>query len=227
MCIRDRYMGRVIIPEAEGEEDVLSFYIKRYDNPKSFTTFLFEAAEAGKVNFALSGPHGEGLELEDTLHDKKLSIYVAGTGILPFLDFFAEATEYLIHKTLGSKRPEAAKSWNLHKGPSVLEGANITFFASFSSEEEFLGRSIIQSLAKLSAAHEPRFFQAYVRISDGTKIEGVENFNEHLSTSQLAPFTSAMYGRHIICGPTKFNRDVARILGTLEVPEQLLSLIHI
>eukprot|EP01017_Pseudomicrothorax_dubius_P046634 TRINITY_DN8248_c0_g1_i3.p1 TRINITY_DN8248_c0_g1~~TRINITY_DN8248_c0_g1_i3.p1 ORF type:complete len:379 (+),score=44.98 TRINITY_DN8248_c0_g1_i3:65-1201(+) len=213
---------------SQTEAEVLSLYVKLYNRRRAFTQYLFNALESGRTRFRIDGPMGEGLELEEHLNGE-IYLFVAGTGILPILDFLNYALEYLLYSVVKDKHG-ASKASTLNPlgndfDRNSLEKVRIRFICAISTQNDFVGKDIITKLAQVSSEHRPDFFRAWVRMSDRTNVQHVENVQEYFSEAFLRKNVTSTTGKYLICGPPRFNLDNHTWLLSMGVPKSAIHFV--
>ena len=123
---------------ADNNIDSLCLTIKNYQLDKGLSKYIFETAKSPqKQAYQIKGPMGCGLEIQT----KGTHVaFVAGTGILVFIDLVA-------HLILRLADPDIGKDL-----PDRLDLKNFTFklFASFANEEEAIAMDLVNALKKMT-----------------------------------------------------------------------------
>ena len=139
--------------------------------------------------------------------------FVAGTGLLPILDFIFflfRKTIYTIAKEKGGA--DAAKKVNVYNEPFDLVFSTdftVEIYGSFPSIKECLGFELIKRLCIINSQMKDPTFKAFFKFSNGDKDFDVECLNGRLTQELVENILGKnMPERIYVCGPPQFNEDV-------------------
>lgn len=102
------------------------------------------------------------------------AIFAAGTGILPFLDFFDfllkksvfEASK-TINQALSKKVKEFLEDEDLNE---TLSGLKVKFYGTFASKDDFIGEEIIDYLYRINKLYKLEIFDCEIKFSSKKKL---------------------------------------------------------
>eukprot|EP00347_Sterkiella_histriomuscorum_P018766 403344262 len=150
-----------IFNQDQQQEVILT--VKNYGRKGGLSKHLFKHAE--KLQLKLEGPMGKGLAVQD--HGVHIA-FVAGTGVLIFLDLVAyiarKNIEYL--KSLSDPDHDIVVEANQDKNQG-LSSMKFILYASFQDQENSIGLEMCQYLDRLCKKHSLDNFEFHLRHSTG------------------------------------------------------------
>ena len=154
--------------------------------------------------FFISGPVSKGLNLKvENIIDGNTVIFVGGTGILPFVDFFA----YLARRLINEKCPE----YNIYSEESFdsyMHDANFVVYAYFPSSEQSVGLKLCQDINNLHISYGVenrfRFIPKFTKFGDkrldkSEMVTILKKLNEYKRIKNIW-----------VCGPPSMNNMFQR-----------------
>ena len=142
---------------------------------------------------------------------------VAGTGILPFMDFLDLLLKIQLFKSLKKGKCDTSVIQPLQDYDGIFSGARFRLMCAFRSLEDFLGWEWIDKLAELSQVDKEEFFECYCKIQETTTFLGIKKVSCQFNTEFLRGKVNASTSKFWICGPPKMQSDVFKELTDLGV----------
>ncbi|KRX02685.1 Cytochrome b5-like heme/steroid binding domain [Pseudocohnilembus persalinus] len=162
------------------EHNSLPIVIKKYDYQYALSKQIHENKQ--KLNFEIQGPQGLGLRLNKN-NQGNFFIFCAGTGILPFMDllnFFLNKAIFLAAKEIlgSSKKAEEFTSLKSYEIEEPLKNFTLKVYASFNSQEDFIGKDIIEPLQQINDKFNLKICNLTLRFSDKFKSKIVKTVDQ-------------------------------------------------
>jgi hypothetical protein len=213
--------------------NTLPLVIKNYNLDTAFSTFLYKS-DIGTDKFRISGPFGLGLGLSaesQGIHH----VFAAGTGIIPYLDFFDGILRKMIYDELGTRLTKTELDKLNIIDPKFAEQFSKTLrfklYVSFREPADFIGKDVIEKLCEYSQRFDTNkdMFDASIKV---TAEKGFLKFAK-LTKDR---FDAAYVKKYVqctpentptifICGPPVFNKDIYNAAIEIGVPHDKIVMV--
>eukprot|EP00340_Litonotus_pictus_P003817 CAMPEP_0170522320 /NCGR_PEP_ID=MMETSP0209-20121228/7749_1 /TAXON_ID=665100 ORGANISM="Litonotus pictus, Strain P1" /NCGR_SAMPLE_ID=MMETSP0209 /ASSEMBLY_ACC=CAM_ASM_000301 /LENGTH=735 /DNA_ID=CAMNT_0010809763 /DNA_START=116 /DNA_END=2323 /DNA_ORIENTATION=- len=182
----------------ELKSDVLELYVKRYDFPGTFSSYLHEQKIVDE-DLTVKGPLGLGLDLSDEKLDGTYIAFSAGTGIYCFLDFVANVVRKVCH-AVSTKLNCSNNTLVENEDFNLGDNFKLVLFCAYPDKENAFWHDIFLKTAALDEKHQIGIFSYFPRIS----IEQSKRWDRDFLRSSLESVKTSFLKKVFLCGPSQF-----------------------
>ncbi|CAI2386799.1 unnamed protein product [Moneuplotes crassus] len=181
----------------------LQLLIKFYPQARNGLTKKLDNVQPDD-EFIISKPLGSGLDLTPGNITGTNVVFLGGTGVLPFIDFFAYLARYLINE----KSPSDSML-SQEKFEPYFKEAKFIIYVAYQTQTEAIGLEILTKISELFShfGEQERFKLTTIFTREGGKKLDKQSIYDILKENSQLDYLKNVW----VCGPPKMNNMFQRI----------------